>query len=81
MKKVIIFGSTSTIGQHLVKQAIKLGHQVTAFTRNKDKVDYKHERLKIIEGNVLDYTHVEKAIENNEIVLCSLGAGRKGGVR
>ncbi|MEO6167787.1 MAG: NAD(P)H-binding protein, partial [Chitinophagales bacterium] len=35
--KIIIFGSTGTIGQQLVKQALECGHHVTAFTRNPAK--------------------------------------------
>jgi putative NADH-flavin reductase len=81
MKNIIIFGSTGTIGQHLIKQALELGYQVTAFTRNKNNVDYKHNRLNIVEGNVLDVASVEKAIQGHEIVICALGAGRKGVVR
>jgi len=81
MKKIIIFGSTGTVGQHLVSQALEAGHQVTAFTRNKDKVNTRHERLNILEGNVLNAHSVEKAMEDQNLVLCALGAGRKGVVR
>ena len=38
MKKIIVFGATGTVGQHLVSQALADGHQVTAFTRSKEKI-------------------------------------------
>lgn len=81
MKKIIIFGSTGTVGQHIIKQALESGHQITAFARNKEKINHKHERLNIVEGNVLDVTSVENAIRDHDIVLNVLGAGRKGKVR
>ena len=81
MKKIIIFGATGTIGTLLVAQALKNGYQVTAFTRKKENVNQTHQHLKSIEGDVLDLISVEKAIHNQDVVLCCLGAGRKGIVR
>jgi len=81
MKKIIIFGSTGTIGKHLIMQALESGYQVTAFARNKDKVKFKHERLNIVEGDVMDAASIENAIRDQDIVLNALGAGRKGVVR
>ena len=80
--RLIIFGSTGSIGQQLVLQALSLGHTVTAFARNKSKLqDIEHDHLTIYEGDVLDPASVEKAVKGHEAVLCALGAGRKGHVR
>ncbi|MEM7374877.1 MAG: SDR family oxidoreductase [Bacteroidota bacterium] len=81
MKKIIVFGATGSIGQQVVKQALEAGHQITAFTRNKAKVSMEHAHLRIVEGDVLDAHSVEKAIEGHQVVICALGAGRKGTVR
>ncbi len=81
MKKIIIFGSTGTVGKHLVEQALEQGHLVTAFTRNKTKLETKHQNLTIVEGDVLNSTHVKNAIEGHDTVMCTLGAGRKGVIR
>jgi len=79
--KLIIFGSTGTVGHHLVNQALEMGHTVTAFTRNKDKITVKNILLNIVEGDVFKYQSVKEAIAGNDVVLCTLGAGRKGKVR
>ena len=71
--KLIIFGATGGTGQQLVKQALKQGHTVTAFTRNPHKMTYKHENLHLLQSDVLDYPSVEKAIQGQDTVLCSLG--------
>ena len=79
--KLLIFGSTGSIGRELVKQALEQGHTVTAFTRDATKVDVKHNNLQVTRGDVMDPASVERTIQGHEVVLCSLGAGRKGTVR
>ena len=53
---IVIFGATGGTGQEIVKQALEQGHTVTAFVRNPAKLEHKHTNLKIIQGDVLDYT-------------------------
>ena len=79
--KLLIFGATGSIGSHLVKQALVQGHAVTAFTRDAARVDIRHNNLQLAQGDVMDPVSVEKVVQGQEVVLCSLGAGRKGGVR
>lgn len=73
--KLVIFGSTGTIGQPLVQQALEQGHIVTAFTRDRNKLSTPHNNLKIVEGDVLDPTAVEHAIQGQDAVVCVLGSG------
>ncbi len=79
--KLLIFGSTGSIGRLLIKQALEQGHTVTALTRDPTKVDIMHNNLQVAPGNVMDPVWVERAVPGHEAVLCSLGAGRKGTVR
>ena len=78
---IIIFGSTGTIGRHLINQALDNGHRVTAFTRDISRIELQHENLISVEGDVLKPFSVEQAIPGHDAVLVVLGAGRKGGVR
>lgn len=80
--KLIIFGSTGTIGRQLVLQALQSGHSVTAFARSKAKLaDIQHPQLRVHEGNVLEFSSVLAAVKGHDVVFCALGAGRKGTVR
>lgn len=85
MKKVIIFGSTGSIGQHLLQQADTQNFEVTAFCRNRTKLDDipLPTPIHIIEGDVLNPVDVSKAIANHDLVIITLGAGkdRKSKVR
>lgn len=78
---VVIFGATGSIGQELVTQALTEGHCVTAFLRNPAKLQLNHGKLKLAQGDVLDYASVKQAVKGQDAVLCALGAGSQGGVR
>jgi putative NADH-flavin reductase len=80
---LLIFGATGSIGCQLVKQALEQGHAVTAFARDRAKLDIKHANLKVVQGDVMDLAAVEKAVQGQDAVLCVLGSGgkRKGTIR
>ncbi|MGQ0542533.1 MAG: NAD(P)-dependent oxidoreductase [Blastocatellia bacterium] len=79
--KLAIFGSTGGTGRELVKQALEHGHYVTAFARTPGKLDAKHEKLFVVQGDVLNLAAVEQAVIGQDAVICVLGAGRKGNIR
>lgn len=81
---VAVFGSTGTIGKHLIKQSLEQGHKVTAFCRDRSKLnEYAHPQLNIIVGDVFNPEEVNAAIKGQEVVIIALGSGksRKGVVR
>lgn len=75
--KLLIFGATGGTGREVVKQALEEGHAVTAFVRNPGKLDIKHANLMLVQGDVMDFTSVEKAVQGQEAVVCVLGSGQK----
>jgi putative NADH-flavin reductase len=79
--RLIIFGSTGSVGRLLVEQALQDKHSVTAFLRDPAKLPVSHSNLQVIRGDVLDYQSVEKAMKNQDVVLCTIGGGSKGNVR
>lgn len=79
--KIIVFGSTGSIGIHVVKQALDAGHSVTAFVRDPTKLPIRHANLSIAKGDIMDEASIEKAVKGHDAVLCAIGAGRKGTVR
>jgi putative NADH-flavin reductase len=71
--KLLVFGATGGSGQALVAQALEQGHEVTAFARNPAAIPTKHDRLKIAQGDILDSSSVEAAVQGQEAVLSALG--------
>ncbi|WP_224996981.1 NAD(P)-dependent oxidoreductase [Cesiribacter sp. SM1] len=75
--KLIVFGSTGSVGKHVVQQAIEAGFDVTAFCRNKAKVQpTSNQYLTIVEGDVFNPTSVDKAIKGHDAVCVVLGSGK-----
>lgn len=78
---VTVFGATGTIGRLVVEQALANGHDVTAFTRDANRVAAEHDRLQIVQGDVTDPAACLPAVMDADAVVVALGAGRKGEVR
>lgn len=79
--KVLIFGSTGTIGRQLLAQALANGDEVTAFARDPSKLGVTDPALTIAQGDVTDPTTVDRAMPGHDAVVIALGAGAKGEVR
>jgi putative NADH-flavin reductase len=79
--KIVVFGSTGSIGSVLVKQALDRGHVVTAFTRSPEKVSTRHRNFDILHGDVQNPNAVVAAVSDKDAVFITLGDGRKGDMR
>ncbi|HEV2779423.1 MAG TPA: SDR family oxidoreductase [Actinophytocola sp.] len=79
--KLIVFGATGTVGKHVVEQALRRGHEVTAFTRDAARITARHERLHVAQGDVADVDAVASAVAGHDAVIVTLGGGRRGDVR
>jgi putative NADH-flavin reductase len=71
--RLIIIGATGGTGRELIRQGLEQGHQVTAFARTPAKLQISHHNLRIVQGDVTDYTSVEAAVAGQDAVLCALG--------
>ena len=75
--KLLIFGATGSVGRQVVKQGLDQGHLITAFARHPEKLGIQHPNLQLFQGNVLDLGAVEQAMQGQDAVVCTLGAGKK----
>jgi putative NADH-flavin reductase len=73
--KLAIFGATGKTGIELVKQALEKRDAVTAFVRDAARMLIENENLTFVTGDVFDAGSVAKAVENQDAVVCVLGAG------
>ncbi|MEM9539442.1 MAG: SDR family oxidoreductase [Cyanobacteria bacterium P01_E01_bin.42] len=74
--KLVIFGATGSTGRQIVEQALEDGHAVTAFVRDPAKLDCDRPNLTTIQGDVLDFNAVERAIRGQDAAICALGGGK-----
>jgi len=52
--KLVIYGGSGNIGQRIVREALDRGHQVTVVSRDPSRVKVTHDRLTVVQGNVLE---------------------------
>ncbi len=59
-----------------MEQALARGHEVRALVRDPDKLQVEHERLVVIQGDVLDAAKVEETVAGTDAVLSALGPSK-----
>jgi putative NADH-flavin reductase len=74
--QILVIGATGGTGREIVKQALERGHDVVALARNPSKITTKHERLRVVQGDVMDRASIEAAVQGCNAVLCALGHKR-----
>jgi putative NADH-flavin reductase len=74
--RVLIIGATGGTGRQLVTQALDRGYEVTALVRDPSKLRMQHARLRLIRGDVLDYSSVDAAVRGQDAVVSALGHKR-----
>ncbi|HLY28887.1 MAG TPA: SDR family oxidoreductase [Aggregatilineales bacterium] len=71
---IIVFGANGGIGHHVVEQALAAGHNVTAVVRRPSSITTKHERLTIVQGDVLQAETLKEPMAGQEAVISALGS-------
>lgn len=64
--KVIVFGGSGFVGSHLADALTNAGHDVTIFDKNPSP--YLQASQKFIQGDILDFEAIQKAIANQDII-------------
>ncbi len=71
--KLLVIGASSGIGLATVQAACEAGLSVTAFSRRASQMPFSHSLLTKIDGDALDPTDVNSALQNIDAVVLSLG--------
>ncbi|WP_103105024.1 NAD(P)-dependent oxidoreductase [Brevibacillus reuszeri] len=75
--KLSLFGATGRVGSHILANALKDGHEVTALIRSLDKLtDPPAGHLRILAGNVLQEADAALAIRGADAVISALGTDK-----
>jgi putative NADH-flavin reductase len=71
--KILVIGATGGTGRCVVESAVQAGHEVTALARTPQKVTMQHDRLRVLQGDVLQADSVLRAMQGQQAVICALG--------
>ena len=70
---LLILGGTGRVGSKIVSYALRDGHQVTVLARTPEKLGLNHdEKLKVIQGNVLNENDIMAAMRGIDVVISAL---------
>jgi putative NADH-flavin reductase len=71
--KLLVLGATGGIGLEVIRQAIAHHHSVTAFVRSPDRLAAFQDRISIEQGDLLNSSQLERAIQGNDAILSAFG--------
>ena len=69
---IIVYGSTGRVGSRIVSEALSRGHQVTAVSRDPDRVKQRHQNLVAVQGDILDRESVATLVAGKEVIVVSV---------
>jgi putative NADH-flavin reductase len=75
---LLVVGAAGRTGRLIVEEALAAGHVVTAFVRRPDALGRQHDRLTVVQGDVLNAADVAGAIKGKGAVLSALGVKGRG---
>ena len=72
MSRIVVFGGSGMIGQRVVREALRRGHEVTAVVRTPSKVTEQHANLTVQAADVTDPVAVEKLVAGADAVISTV---------
>jgi putative NADH-flavin reductase len=74
--KILILGSTGRLGQQLVNEALKRGHDIHVLVRDENKVLAYLDNVTVFKGLPTDKAILEKAMNTCDVILSALNISR-----
>ncbi|MBB3128298.1 putative NADH-flavin reductase [Paenibacillus rhizosphaerae] len=81
--KIIVFGATGNTGKRVMVQGITMGHEMTAFVRNSEKLydqlgEQSAQQVKVIVDDMMDPVSVREALANQDAAIIAAGHAGQG---
>jgi putative NADH-flavin reductase len=73
--RTLVLGASGGVGRLVVEETVKRRHEVTALVRSPKTLGHLASRIRIVQGDALDASAVEKAVSGQDAVIYALGAG------
>jgi putative NADH-flavin reductase len=72
-QRIAVFGASGRTGRLVVDRALADGHIVTAVARHPEAGTTRHERLRVVRGDVLEAASIRRALEGQDAVISAVG--------
>src|SRR5436190_11245591 len=70
--KLVVFGATGNVGQHVVAEALRRGHEVVGVVRDPDAVQSPDKRVKLLKGDATNADSVAKIARGGDAVVSAI---------
>ncbi|MFC7439605.1 NAD(P)-dependent oxidoreductase [Laceyella putida] len=71
--KIALVSATGMIGQRILQEALRRGHQVTAVVRDPSRLMRQHENLRVATGDIFDVPSIAQAAAGHDVVISAYG--------
>jgi putative NADH-flavin reductase len=75
MMRVLVLGATGGVGQLVVEEALRRGHDIAALVRHPEKLGALASRIRAVEGDALHGEAMSRTVAGQDAVLYVVGAG------
>jgi putative NADH-flavin reductase len=69
---ILVYGATGRVGSHVVDEALRRGHHVTAVSRDPSRIKVQHPNLKAVQGDLLDSASIARLAVNQDVIIVSV---------
>ena len=76
--KIAIFGAGGMIGQRIVQEALRRGHEVTAVVRDPARYSPPDASVKVVRGDATDAASIAATTAGADVVINSISSNRDG---
>lgn len=70
--KIVLFGATGQVGQRIVAEALRRGHDVVGVVRDPSRAQSPDPRVALVEGDATDAASVAAAVRGTDAVVASV---------
>ena len=70
--KLVVFGATGNVGQRVVAEALRRGHEVVGVVRDPDAVQSPDKRVRLVKGDATNADSVAKVARGADAVVSAI---------
>jgi len=70
--KILVYGASGKVGTHVVDEALNRGHRVTAVSRDPARITKTHDKLTVVQGDILDTESISSLATGQDVIIISV---------
>lgn len=78
--RIVVFGATGAVGQRIVAEAARRGHDIVGVVRDPDRTPEVGSGVRLVRGDATDASSVARDVRGADVIVCAISPrpGAKG---